>query len=88
MVYIRINEKSTQAKRMIEFLKTMSFVEVLEKENILNPSEKSVKKKKSVRKSIPNKETLEAMEDAKSGKVNKYKNTKELFSALKQKANV
>jgi hypothetical protein len=36
----------------------------------------------------PNEETIEAINDARSGKLNSFKNSEELFAALKRKANV
>ena len=37
---------------------------------------------------IPNSETIKAMIDAKTGRVNKYKSSNEMFSNLKKKASV
>jgi hypothetical protein len=36
MVYLRIRENSMQAKLMLEYLKTLSFVDVIEKDKIPN----------------------------------------------------
>ena len=38
--------------------------------------------------SEPNAETIKAMKDAADGKVNRYSNSKELFSNIRKKANV
>jgi hypothetical protein len=70
MVYFKIKENSTQAKLMIEYLKSLSFVELIAPED------------------IPNQETKKAIKDARQGKVNKYKNSEELFSKLKKMVNV
>ncbi|MBX2932115.1 MAG: hypothetical protein KF781_09235 [Chitinophagaceae bacterium] len=51
----------------VHFLKTMSFVKVIETNG---------------KKSIPNKETIKAMQEVKSRKVNSYKNAKDLFKKL------
>lgn len=37
---------------------------------------------------IPNQETIEAIEDARNGKLNRYKSSKEMFDELKKRANV
>ena len=37
---------------------------------------------------VPNKETIKAIEAARSGKTNKYKNSKEMFAKLNKKLNV
>jgi hypothetical protein len=36
MVYLRISENTNQAKLMLEYLKTLSFVEVIEKDKLPN----------------------------------------------------
>jgi hypothetical protein len=36
----------------------------------------------------PNAETIEAINEAREGKLNSYKNSEELFASLKKKANV
>ncbi len=68
MVYLRVKENSTKAKAFLEYVKTISFIEVIDE--------------------IPNTETIQAMEDARNGKVTKYKNSKELFSKFKKKIHV
>ena len=73
MVQIKIKENSLQAKRMIEFLRTQSYVEFTEVEE---------------KQDMPNEETIKAMQDAENGKVTRYKNSKEMFATLKEKANV
>ena len=37
---------------------------------------------------IPNRETIKAMKEAKSGKVNKYRSSAELFEKIRNKSNV
>ena len=41
MVYLKIKENTTQAKIMIELLKTMSYAEIIKKEDI--PNAKTIK---------------------------------------------
>jgi len=36
MVYFKIKENSKQAKTMIEFLKTLSFVEIIDEKKVFN----------------------------------------------------
>ena len=69
MKTIIIDDKSSQAKKMIEFIKTLPFAKVIDER-------------------VPNKETLRAVNDIKAGKVNRYKNTEDLFAHLGKKANV
>jgi len=64
MVYLRIDENSVQAKLMLEYLKMMTYVEVIQKED------------------VPNKETLEAMQEAEKGSLKKYKDIKSLMEDL------
>ena len=69
MTTIIIDDKSASAKKMIEYLKTLSYVKVIDER-------------------VPNKETLRAVNDIKTGKVNSYKSTEELFAKLRKKTNV
>jgi len=63
MTTIIINDRSTGAKKMIEFLKTQSYVTIIEE----TPSQ-------SLRKSI---------NEAKTGKVTRTKNSSDLLEKLK-----
>jgi len=69
MTTIIINERSKGAKKLIEYLKTQSFVTIIEEKTPSLTLAKSIK-------------------EAKSGKTTEYKNTEELFSKLRKKANV
>ena len=64
MTTIVIDERSTGAKKMVEFLKTQRFAKVF------NDKE-------------PNESLLEAMKEAKEGKVTKTKDFAELLQKLK-----
>jgi hypothetical protein len=69
MTTIIINERSKGAKKLIEYLKTQSFITIIEEKSPSPTLAKSIK-------------------EAKSGKTTEYKNTEELFSKLRKKANV
>lgn len=69
MKTIIIDDKSAQAKKMIEFIKTLPFAEVFDER-------------------VPNKVTLRAVNEVKTGKTNSYRSTEELFAKLRKKANV
>lgn len=69
MTTVIINTRSTEAKKMVEFLKTTRYAKVVEEK-------------------IPNKETLNAMYDVESGKVNSYTSAKKIMESLKKKAGV
>ena len=69
MTTVIINTRSTEAKKMVEFLKTTRYAKVVEEK-------------------IPNKETLKAIHDVESGKVNSYTSAKDLMQSLKKKAGV
>jgi hypothetical protein len=74
MATIIIDEKSTGAKKMVEYLKTQRYAKVVEESMQVAD--------------MPNAETTKAMKDAKAGKVKRYKNSEELFSSLRRKSNV
>lgn len=61
MTYIEIDEKTTEGKKIIGFLKTQSYIRILDK---------------------PNAATRAAIQDARTGKVKKAKNTKDLFKQI------
>ena len=69
MTTVIINTRSTEAKKMVEFLKTTKYAKVVEEK-------------------MPNKETLNAMHDVETGKVNSYTSAKKLMESLKKKAGV
>lgn len=69
MTTIIINDKTTDAKKMIEFLKTQRYVTIVDEKT-------------------PSASLLKSMEEARTGKTTEYKSTEELFSKLKEKANV
>lgn len=69
MTTIIINDKTTDAKKMIEYLKTQRYVTIIEEKT-------------------PSASLLKSMEEARTGKTTKYESTEELFSKLKEKANV
>ena len=68
MTTIIIDDKSTGAKKMIAFIKTLPYAKVIDER-------------------VPNKNTLRAIEQIETGKVNKYNNSAELIAKLR-KANV
>lgn len=74
MATIIIDEKSTGAQKMVEYLKTQRYAKVVEE--CMQVAD------------MPNAETTKAMKDAKAGKVKSYKNSEELFSSLRRKSNV
>ena len=69
MTTIIINERSTGAKKLIEYLKTQPFIKIVEEK-------------------IPSPTLAKSIKEVKSGKTTEYKNTEELFSKLRKKANV
>jgi hypothetical protein len=69
MTTIIINERSTGAKKLIEYLKTQPFVTIVEEKT-------------------PSPTLAKSMKEAKTAKTTEYKNTEELFSKLRKKANV
>lgn len=69
MTTLIINERSKGDKKLIEYLKTLPFVTIVEEKTTGSALAKSIK-------------------EAKSGKTTEYKNTEELFSKLRKKANV
>ena len=69
MTTIIINDRTTGAKKMIEFLKTQRYVTIIEEKT-------------------PNSSLLKSMEEARTGKITEYESTEQLFSTLKEKANV
>ncbi len=76
MVTVKIKENSKQAKAFLEFIKDLTFVEIIE------PKEKTTKKAYPVSKNIPNAETIKAIEDAINGNVYRAKNVKDLMRHL------
>ncbi len=66
MTTIIIESKSKAAQIMVEFLKTQSYVKVIDDME-----------------HIPNRTTIKAIEEARSGKVIKAQNVKELLEKLK-----
>ena len=73
MTTIIINEKNSKGKMLLELLRKFEGEEYFK---ISNDSP------------VPNAETIKAIKEAKSGKVNKYKNSAELFAHLHKKFNV
>jgi hypothetical protein len=61
MTYLEIDDKTTEGKKIIGFLKTQSYIRVLNK---------------------PNADTRASIHDARTGKVKKSKNTKDLFKQI------
>jgi hypothetical protein len=72
MITIKIKENSKQAKLFVEYVKSLSFVEILE-----NKLEKSKSPKKKTKSPISI-----SLEEAKKGKVNFYKNSNDLFNKV------
>ncbi|HAH26066.1 MAG TPA: hypothetical protein DCL77_20285 [Prolixibacteraceae bacterium] len=64
MTTIIINDKSTGAKKMIEFLKTQSYVTIVEER-------------------IPSASLMKSINEAKTRKVTRTKNTSDLLEKLK-----
>jgi hypothetical protein len=64
-----IDTRSTEAQKMLEFLKTTRYAKVIEEK-------------------IPNIETLQAIDEIESGKVNSYTSVKEMMQKLKESAGV
>lgn len=69
MTTILLDTRSTEAKKMLEFLKSTRYAKVIEDEKVNN-------------------ETLSAIYDIESGKVNSYNSVNDLMVALKKKASV
>ena len=81
MVTVHIKENSKQAKKFLEYIKTLPFVEFIEKEE--NPKGKNKTKNYPVSKNVPNAETLKAMRNAEKGiGVKKFDSVEELFKDL------
>ncbi len=72
MTTITINERTSKGKSLLEFLRIFEGEEFIQ----INKTE------------IPNLETRKAMKDSREGKVNKFKNSDELFMHLDKKINV
>lgn len=69
---LKLDTRSKDGKTLIDFLKNLSYVEVI-----------TPKKVYPISKNIPNTETRKAIDDAKRGiGLNKVKNSKELFKQL------
>jgi hypothetical protein len=69
MATIIIDEKSTGAKKMVEYLKTQRYAKVVEESKHVTD--------------IPNADTIKAMKEAKSGKVNSYRNSEKLITFIR-----
>jgi pyruvate dehydrogenase complex dehydrogenase (E1) component len=70
MVYLKLKDNSKQAKLMLEYLKLLPFVEVIEEQKIKNKI------------NIPNQETIDAIMEAETDDLKTFDTVEDLMADL------